>query len=36
MTLAKGAKEEEKESFLCGLGIPSAEVILTKEGIRTG
>jgi len=41
---AKGAKEEDHKSFLCGpfgfaqgrLGVPSAEFILTKEGLRTG
>jgi len=33
---AKYAKEEDQESFLCGLGVPSAEFILTKEELRTG
>jgi len=41
---AKDAKEEDQKSFLCGpfdfaqdrLGVPSAEFILTKEGLRTG
>ncbi len=32
----KGRQARRSTKTLCGLGVPSAEFILTKEGLRTG